>query len=122
MNSDIEEKVRFLLDPPEEAARKIHAVRHRSDWQEPLRLAIHTISRENPIRANYLIRTAILADPETDEFKKSAFENILYRDLILAAKCICECETPDEALIETLMRPLVDIVLWRNNRGTIDPL
>jgi hypothetical protein len=129
MNPDHEEKARFLLDPPEETARKIHAVRHRSGWQEPLRLAIHTLSRENPQVATDLIRTAILAEPETDEFKKSAYEDILYRDSILAARLLADCETPDTSLGQELTEKLLglemwdwDIGMWRNGSFYIPPL
>lgn len=122
MNEDTDARTRFLLDPPEETGRKIHAVRHRSDWQESIRLAIRTLSHDNPQAATDIIRTAILAEQETKEFRKSAYEDILYRDRILAAWCLSECQTTDVALAETVKRALVEVVLEQNEYTGISSL
>ncbi|MEK7831703.1 MAG: HEAT repeat domain-containing protein, partial [Acidobacteriota bacterium] len=72
-------------------ARRIHEVRHKPRWEEPILLAI--ASRQSPDDANMLVRTAILAEGELAEqqgFKPSEYEDILHRDLFLAARCLAD--------------------------------
>jgi len=113
---------RELIRRSKEAASRIHARRHHPRWEEPIRLAIGYLSRESPEDASELLRTAILAQPETEEFKQSAYEDLLSRDLMLAARCLGDCEGPDVALMRDVTDRLLEIALARNERGNISPL
>ena len=72
-------------------AQRIHEVRHRPRWEEPILLAI--ASRQSPDDADMLVRSAILAEGELAQqqgFKPSEYEDILHRDLFLAARCLAD--------------------------------
>ncbi len=72
-------------------ARRIHEVRHKPRWEEPILLAI--ASRQSPDDADLLVRAAILAEGDFAEqsgFKPSEYEDILHRDLFLAARCLAD--------------------------------
>lgn len=105
-----------------EAAERIHRHRYDPRWEEPIRLVI---GLERPKNATHLIRTAILAqgkEAEAAGFMPSLYEEILRRDLLLAARCIGDCTGVEPSLARDVANELVDIILNRNGKGVFQPL
>lgn len=86
---------RYLVDDEDAVVLdRIQHLKHHPRWEEPIRLAI---AFERPKRAAKLVREAIL-QPE------SKYEKWLCRDLLLAARCLGDCNAVSELL------PLLDEV------------
>ena len=106
---------RELISDFTQAAQKIYDVRHLPRWEEPVRLAI---ASERPKNADYLIRTAILAQKEKGKrspYQPSPYEKILHRDLLFAARCLSDCESADSILSEEIGNQLADTLFEGND-------
>lgn len=86
----------------------IYAKRHMSRWVEPIRLAISYKRKQDPIPAARWIREVILGRGE--DFSPSWGEELLHRDLILAAYCLADCEEPPRPLVREISGQLLNLV------------
>lgn len=103
---------RELVRRSKAAAERIYRHRHRPRWEEPILLAIGFESKDRPEDAADLIWTAILAEGEGAQsagYESSRFEDILHRDLFLAARCLGDCASPDPDLSRDVAKRLVDL-------------
>jgi len=116
---------RELVRRRKEAATRIYQCRHQPRWEEPILLAIGFVSHAYPDEAGELIRTAILAEGEEaaeEGFKPSLYEDVLHRDLLLAAKCIGDCAEVEVGLRQQVVKNLVDLYLEDKGAGKYVPL
>ena len=105
---------RELVRRPERVAKKIYALRHQPRWQEPILLAIGYLSEAFPSMPGDIIRSAILAegaDAAEEGFAPSQYEDVLHRDLLLAAQCIGDCVTIEQGLRRQVVERLVRLYL-----------
>ncbi len=113
---------REIVGDPTTAADRIRAHRHQSRWEEVIRLAI---ASQRPRFATQLIRAAIWhADgaAATTGYVPSEYEDILHRDLFLAARCIGDCVGVDASLAREVSAAVVSIALRSNPSGALDTL
>lgn len=95
-----------LVKDHENAAQRIYAHRHQPRWEEPILLALGSVSD-----ATELIRTAILANsPEANEknFKSSDYDDVLHRDFFFAARCVADGANIDDTLAKEFAEQLVE--------------
>ncbi|MBI1331264.1 MAG: NACHT domain-containing protein [Armatimonadetes bacterium] len=83
----------------------------RSDprWEEVIRLSIAGVPQRDSQR---LMRQSIWCEVTYDGnsgYVPSDYEPYLYRDLVLAAKCLIDCPTPDPQLLASLATQLADV-------------
>jgi HEAT repeat protein/predicted phosphodiesterase len=104
------------------AADLIRPHRHHPRWEEPIRLAIAYESHKN---AAHLIRAALWhkdgAAAQTG-YKPSDYEEILRRDLLLAARCLGDCTAVEPTLRQEVATELVAICLNRVGRREYEGL
>jgi HEAT repeats/HEAT repeat len=89
-----------LADDPDLAVELIQELRHRTRWEEPIRLAI---AAQSPKAAARLIRKGVMAPPSHDE-------EILHRDLFLVARCLGDCETVEPELALRVTNSVLDLL------------
>lgn len=100
------------------AAEKIAPLRHRPRWEEPIRLAI---AAQRPKDAAYLIRHAIMPKDENaakPEFRPAPYEDVLHRDLILAGRCLSDCEVVEPTLAREVAELLFNHAFDSNETRT----
>jgi HEAT repeat protein len=100
---------RELVRRPDQLAQKIYELRHQPRWQEPILLAIGYVSEHFPDLPSELIRTAILAEGEVAAeygYQPSLYEDVLHRDLLLAAQCVADCATIEPDFRRSVMQHL----------------
>ena len=105
-----------------QAAQRIREHKHQARWEEVIRLAI---ASERPKNAAHLIRAAIWNNDgakATTGYVPSEYEDILRRDLMLAARCLGDCEAIEPILARQIADELTDICLNRSFRHNYDPL
>lgn len=104
------------------APDRIRPHRHKPRWEEPIRLAI---ASERPKNAAFLIRAAIWhkdGEQANTGYVPSQYEEILRRDLLLAAHCLGDCAATEPTLSEEVTSVLVEIALNRDNQGGFEGL
>jgi HEAT repeat protein len=75
------------------SARRIRAHLHDPRWEEVILLAIGFIAQSYPVDAAELVTYAVLADDAlaaSRGYEPSPYEDVLRRDLFLAARLLCE--------------------------------
>jgi len=113
---------RYLVRDFNKAPDLINARRHNPRFTEVIQLAIASQTDEN---ASHLIRSAIWCTPDQAEqfgYQASQYEDILRRDLFLAARCIRDCNSVDPALAKTVAEEMVAICLNVDDKGRATPL
>lgn len=109
---------RHMLRLRKQTAELVHRYRHQSRWEETILLAIAYLSKDYPEEAAELIRTAVLAEGEDAReagYRPSVYEDLLHRDLLLAAQCIGDCAAVETGMRRTTVKKLID--LYFSDRG-----
>lgn len=104
------------------AAARLRSLRHQARWEEVIRLAI---AYERPKNAAHFIRSAIWnveGKSAKNGYKPSLYEDILRRDLFLAARCLGDCVGIEPTLAREVAEELVGICLNRDIRAEHIPL
>ncbi len=113
---------RYLVADFSRAPALIRGLRHRSRWQEVIRLAVASRTKAD---AATLIRAAIWNPDGPDGatgYEPSEHEDILHRDLLLAARCLGDCEAHDAALGAAAADALVPMCLQPRHFNEAKPL
>ena len=79
---------RYLVSDFWQAPKRIRALLHDPRWDEVIRLAVGYVALDSRHNASELIETAILTRGELPEFAPSLHEDLLYRDLFVAARLL----------------------------------
>ncbi len=116
---------RELVRRRNESVKRIYEHRHKPRWEEPIVLAISFVSSDYPEDAIDLLRTSILAESEdakANYFERSKYEDVLHRDLLFAAKVICDCTVLDPVFTNRLVRSLLGIYFDAKGSAKFEPL
>ncbi|HMZ79945.1 MAG TPA: HEAT repeat domain-containing protein [Acidobacteriota bacterium] len=101
---------------------KIYPYRHNPRWLEPILLAVASRTADD---AADIIRTAILSEGEEAQekgFKPSLHKDILHRDLLLAVRCIGDCEAVEPRFRKEVIERVLQILFDVTRIGVYRPL
>jgi predicted NACHT family NTPase len=101
-----------LVDDPDKSIALLRADRHDPRWEEPIRLGIAMLPKGH---AAQLIRKGILEE-------SSPLEQVLHRDLALAARCLGDCEAVDPNLAAEVGGRIAAVLVDPSQGARISPL
>lgn len=113
---------RYLTYDVKVAQQCLYSHRHQARWEEVIRL---TVAFQHPAVAASLIRHAIMPRGMRNwlrGWRCSKYDRYLQRDLLLAARCLSDCEAVEPMLEADIVGELLEICLYRNGMCRMDPL